>query len=77
MCYSRRPYLKVPTTFTLDEVFCSLFEHSFPTSTSALRTLPGDQDVFLSPFSFRERTSGAFYKSIGGSYLSLLVRTVP
>ena len=59
------------TTFTLDEVFCSLFKQFLSPSTSALLALPGRQDAFLSFLLFQGRDQWCFYKSIGGSYLKL------
>jgi hypothetical protein len=63
---------KVPTTFTLDEVFCPLFEQfPFPRLHLLSEPSPVIKMSFLTSFSFRAQTSGAFHKSIGGSYLKL------
>jgi hypothetical protein len=71
MCHSRRPCPKAPRPSPLSKSSIHYSSNSFPPSTSALRTLPRGQDAFLGLLLFQGTASGAFYKSIGGSYPKL------
>jgi hypothetical protein len=72
MCCSRVSLPKGSATFTLDKVFCSPFEQSLSHIYICSPNPARWSRCFSWPPSLsRAQTSGAFYKSISGSYLKL------